>query len=85
MTLHDRIMDLSKGVFAGPEYSMGYEAACETASEIAKEADELMAEMADVITGLMGAIGDWERGMAEECANCALAKYNTYKERNNEQ
>jgi hypothetical protein len=49
MTLHDRIIELSKGVFAGGEYSLGYDAACEAAADIATEADKLMAEMAELL------------------------------------
>lgn len=93
MTLHDRIMDLPKGLFAGYEYAMGYEAACETAAVMATEADELMAQMAEALAALrheMMESGNYHAddfGWPEAKAKTegAIAKYNTYMERNNEQ
>ena len=81
MTLHDRIMgqlpdDITNG---GEEFYDGFAEASRKAATLAKEADELMAEMADLIDGykmVMKAISVRPTRSTE-----ILEKYNTYKER----
>lgn len=63
MSLHDRIMGL-------PVFTVGSEMTRNEAAALAKEADELMAEMAKEL--------EWYRSDAD-CMN-VLMKYNAYKE-----
>lgn len=90
MSLHDRIMEevdafpfntMSTHVSRShlDTYVEGFERAKQQAAQLATEADELMAEMA-------AALGHFESSIHDDCpAHSALAKYNTYMERNNEQ
>lgn len=88
MTLHDRIMakkrDLGEAREEGEYFeALEYNQALNIASQLAKEADELMAEMA----AALAPYAELEE-MEGEGANVAtrmLAKYNIYMERNNEQ
>lgn len=100
MTLHDRIM---KEVDAFPfntmsthvsqshldTYVEGFERAKQQSAQLAKEADELMAEMSSMIDSLVGmyALKHCDDAMkSDECHEACelLDRYNTYMERNND-
>lgn len=83
MSLHDRIMALA------PTTSLLVKE--EVLREVT-EADELMAEMADTISAMTrwineGGSSQWNESINDICkmGESAREKYNTYKERNNEQ
>ena len=88
MTLHDRIMNLPC-----PEKHLCVNERCGgivRAAKMAKEADELMAEMAEALTALMTDCRDRDNNLNAiggfmpyyKSGYEALTKYNTYKERN---
>ena len=87
MTLHDRIMglipdDITNG---GEEFYDGFAEASRKAATIAKEADELMAEMATHILELIDAIETdeiiYESIVVRHLAMETVDRYNAYKER----
>lgn len=94
MTLHDRIMRMDVGALSGDNsFHEGVTAAKFKAAQLATEADELMAEMAEALELLRHEViasgnysaGDFGWPCATQKTDAALSKYNTYKERNNEQ
>jgi len=88
MTLHDRIMavipdDITNG---GEEFYDGFAEASRKAATLAKEADELMAEMAEALGTLLRVDDEWhgsvnsEMAGARSRARAMIENYNTYKE-----
>lgn len=78
MSLHDRIIgQLPDDITRESEaFYEGFAEASRKASQLAKEADDLMAEMAEALTQCESVIHD-------KCpASLALAKYNAWKEQN---
>ena len=85
MTLHDRIMGLIPDDIAngGEEFYDGFAEASRKAAALAKEADELMAEMAEALV-----IMDWffvddgseRKRKIMEMQKKVINTYNTYKE-----
>lgn len=83
MTLHDRIMAIPDRFCCGAD---GYAVASEAAT-LTKEADELMAEMAEALVTLLRVDDEWhgsvnsEMAGARSKARAMIENYNTYKER----
>jgi len=75
--------DITNG---GEEFYDGFAEASRKAATLAKEADELLAEMAEHILELVDAIETdeiiYESIVVRHLANETIEKYNTYKERN---
>jgi hypothetical protein len=85
--LSDRIGDLEpKGKYENEDWATGFYAGTEEAANLAKEADELMEEMATVIDSIIGecalkALDDVLN--SEPCHEACeiIERYNTWKER----
>lgn len=82
MTLHDRIMEMDVDTLMGDNsFHEGVTVAKFKAAQLAAEADELMAEMAEALEHI------WHEGDSpySEIAAAALFKFDDWKEWNNEQ
>jgi hypothetical protein len=78
-TLSDRIGDLEpKGKYENEDWATGFYAGTEEAANLAKEADELMDEMAKALEHI------WHEGEPpySEVAAAALLKFDDWKEQN---
>ena len=84
MTLHDRICRLECREGYSTHVRHGFYMAKNEAATLAKEADELMAEMAEHILELIDAIETddiiYESIVVRHLANETLEKYNSWKE-----